>query len=128
MDTDLLKKLRRAPGMRALVINSPSGCLGDLGQPVHIAPDDCGPYDFVQLFTRDRAEFERLAPAVFQSVAFDGLFWFTYPKRTGQIASDISRDSIWELVRGTGLRPVTQIAVDETWSALRLRPESKVNK
>ena len=47
-------------------------------------------------------------------------------KKTGAIASDLSRDVVWKRMTGTGLRPVTQIAIDETWSALRFRPEEMV--
>ena len=36
--------------------------------------------------------------------------------------TDITRDRGWEPVTAGGLRPVTQIAIDETWSALRWRP------
>jgi hypothetical protein len=32
------------------------------------------------------------------------------------------------LMKGSGLRPVTQIAIDDTWSALRFRPEEMVKK
>ena len=46
--------------------------------------------------------------------------WIAYPKGG---KSDINRDSLWPIVRdATGMRPITQIALDETWSALRFRP------
>jgi hypothetical protein len=36
--------------------------------------------------------------------------------------SDINRDSLWPIVADRiGMRPITQIALDETWSALRFR-------
>jgi hypothetical protein len=33
-----------------------------------------------------------------------------------------------EELSDTGMRPVTQIAIDETWSALRFRPYEEVGK
>ncbi len=36
--------------------------------------------------------------------------------------TDLNRDSLWELLSGDGIRPVRQIAIDDTWSALRFRP------
>ena len=36
--------------------------------------------------------------------------------------ADINRDSLWPMVAVHGLRPITQVAIDETWSALRFRP------
>jgi len=36
--------------------------------------------------------------------------------------ADINRDSLWRLIAPYGLRPITQVAIDATWSALRFRP------
>ena len=47
------------------------------------------------------------------------VLWVFYPK--GNV-TDINRDSLWPLLAVHGLRPITQVAVDETWSALRFRP------
>ena len=40
--------------------------------------------------------------------------------------TDLSRQVVWDSLTGTGWEPVTQVAVDETWSALRIRPTEKV--
>ena len=47
------------------------------------------------------------------------VFWVLYPKGN---RADINRDSLWRLIAPHGLRPITQVAIDETWSALRFRP------
>lgn len=39
-----------------------------------------------------------------------------------------NRDKGWDTVKNLGLRPVSQIAIDETWSALRFRPVERVRK
>ena len=36
--------------------------------------------------------------------------------------TDINRDSLWPILGELGLRPVTQVAIDQVWSALRFRP------
>ncbi|HLH05653.1 MAG TPA: hypothetical protein VKW78_00300 [Terriglobales bacterium] len=36
--------------------------------------------------------------------------------------SDLSRDVVAEAMEGMGWRPVSLIAIDEVWSALRFRP------
>jgi hypothetical protein len=128
MTPDLLKKLRLTPGARALILNPPPGYLETLGVSAHTAPDGAGPYAFVQVFAKDSKEFFNLIPLAVKAIAFDGLFWLSSPKKTGKIASDLSRDIVWELMKvmDTGLRPVTQISIDETWSALRFRPTEKV--
>ena len=128
-ETNLLKKLRLAAGQKALVLNAPAGylqSLGELPSGVTLSTQAGGSFDFVQLFVKDRVELERLGPAAFQSVKYDGLLWVCYPKQTGKIKSDLNRDSLWKLMEPTGFSPVMQIAIDETWSALRFRPAEKV--
>jgi hypothetical protein len=51
----------------------------------------------------------------------DGLTWVAYPK-SGQLGTDLHRDSLAALLMASGIKPVCQIAVDEVWSALRFRP------
>jgi len=45
--------------------------------------------------------------------------WVLYPKAN---KADVNRDSLWQFIAPYGLRPITQVAVDDTWSALRFRP------
>lgn len=42
--------------------------------------------------------------------------------------TDVNRDIIWELVELAGLTPVMIILMDETWSALRIRPMELVKR
>ena len=56
----------------------------------------------------------------------DGILWISYPKLASTSAFDLSRQVVWDSLTGTGWEPVTQVAVDETWSALRIRPTEKV--
>jgi hypothetical protein len=52
-------------------------------------------------------------------LAAPAVLWFAYPKGG---RADINRDTLWPLVATHGLRPITQVAIDDTWSALRFRP------
>ena len=125
----LIKRLGLRPGMSALLLNPPPGyaeSLGELPDGVHFSRRPEGQYDFVQVFIKDSDEFARLTPDAQAAIRYDGMLWICYPKKTGAIASDLSRDVVWKRMTGTGLRPVTQIAIDETWSALRFRPEEMV--
>ena len=128
-EANIVKKLRLQAGHKALLLNAPGGyleALGELPAAVILATQPDGEFDFVQLFVKDRAELERYSPAAFQAVKYDGLLWLCYPKQTGKIKSDLNRDSLWKLMQPTGFSPVMQIAIDETWSALRFRPAEKI--
>ena len=83
--------------------------------------------DAVHLFVRDSAELDRTAPAALRAVKPDGLVWISYPKRSSGVDTDLTRDVGWETVKGAGLRPVRQVSVDDTWSALRFRPADQVS-
>jgi hypothetical protein len=46
--------------------------------------------------------------------------WIAYPKGG---RADINRDNLWPMVaEAAGMRPITQVSLDDTWSALRFRP------
>ena len=128
----LSKKLRIQPGQRLLLVNAPEGyieLLGPLPEGAELS-DSVGPdHDFVHLFVKDRRELEKLGPPAFDSVKYDGLLWISYPKGSSKVDTDLNRDSLWKLMtETTSLRPVTQVSVDATWSAIRFRPSELVGK
>jgi hypothetical protein len=127
--TPLSKKLRLQPGQKALVLNAPEGyerLLAPLPEGVKLVEKAEGAFDFVHLFVKDSADLERLGPVAIGAVRYDGLLWLSYPKRSSKVETDLSRDTGWDLLAQAGLRPVTQVAVDEVWSALRWRPVAEV--
>ncbi|RJQ51641.1 MAG: hypothetical protein C4521_12160 [Actinobacteria bacterium] len=84
--------------------------------------------DTVLAFVTSLAEATEMAPAAFGRVAGGGLVWIVYPKGTSKVRTDVNRDILWEALKPTGWRPVRQISLDETWSAIRFRPEAEVGK
>lgn len=122
MDASLAKKLRYKEG-RALVLNTPQGI--DLGIHSEDKPD--GTYEFVVLFVNNAAEVIEKVPQVIPHLVDDAVFWICYPKKVGKVKPDVNRDSLWQLVNErTPYRPVSNVAIDEAWSALRFRHEDKV--
>lgn len=131
MATPLSKKLRMHTVQRALILNAPQGyleSLEELPEGIEISEQAEGKSEFVHLFVKDSAEYKDLGQIAFEAVAYDGLLWISYPKKSAKIESDLSRDILWEMTKESGFRPVTQISIDATWSALRFRPEEVVGK
>ncbi len=131
MPTPLIKKLRIQPGQRVLILNPPEGyleLLGDLPEGVELSQVPEGAFGFVHLFVKDSAQLDELLPLARQAIEYDGLLWISYPKKSSKVPTDLSRDVLWELMMDTGLRPVTQIAIDAVWSALRFRPADAVGR
>ncbi len=127
----LARKLQIKPGQRLAVLNQPPGYL-DLITPL---PAGCelvdgpeGTLDHVQLFVRDSQELFRFWPTAQSLGKPDCVLWIAYPKKSAKTSTDITRDHGWEPVWTSGLRPVTQVSIDDTWSALRFRPTEKVGK
>ncbi len=57
-----------------------------------------------------------------------GYLWLLYPKTSGRIATDITRDRGWEPVHDAGFLPVAQVAVDGDWWALRFRRREEIRE
>ena len=129
--TPLTNKLRMQPGQRVLIMNAPPGYvdeLGDLPEGVELADEPEGTFDFVHLFVKNVAELEQLGPTAVGAVEHDGLLWISYPKRSSKVETDITRDVGWEVVTRAGLRAVTQVSINDVWSALRFRPVDRIGK
>jgi hypothetical protein len=113
-------KLQIKPGSRVSVLHEPGGVDLELSGDLS-AVDDPGAADAVIFFVTNRRELdERVRPFV-EAASRDALAWLAYPK-AGQLDTDLNRDSLWELLGTRGIRPVRQIAIDDTWTALRFRP------
>jgi len=128
-ETSLVKKLVIKPGYQLLIMNAPEGytdLLGELPEGVIIDAAAEKQYDWVQLFVKSKADLNAHAPAAIAAVKPGGLLWFAYPKKSSAIKTDINRDDGWEVVLNAGWDPVTQIAIDATWSALRFKPTGDI--
>ncbi len=121
----VLKKLKVIGKENVLIVNAPKeflDILTDFDFDTKINSEKNGRYDFIQIFASQLVELDSLLADVKTAGKFDCLFWACYPKMTGQIKSDLKRDRVGEALLKIGIRPVTQIEIDVTWSALRARP------
>ena len=128
---DIQKKISLLTGASALIINAPKEYL-ELVSKIRFdtqpGKTQQGQYDFVQVFGSKRSELEQLVDKYSASGKYDCLFWICYPKGGGKIKSDIKRNIVWGIAVHVGMQCVSQVAIDETWSALRCRPVAMVGK
>ncbi len=125
----IFKKLRLDSDKALLIVNAPSEYLALLeGSSFDNEPKGEGLYDFVQVFATEQATLEQFMKTVGKAGKFDCVFWACYPKGTGKIKSDIKRETVWTAFDLIELQAVSQVAIDETWSALRGRPTTMVGK
>ncbi len=71
------------------------------------------------VFGDDAASLRQILAAHQGQLARPSIFWVAYPKGN---RSDINRDTLWPILGEYGMRPISQVALDEVWSALRFRP------
>ncbi|MBN9331888.1 DUF3052 domain-containing protein [Devosia sp.] len=127
--TPLAQKLGLKDGFRALFIDLPIS-LADLttarafAESSHLTVEQLGDaqqgYNFIHLFTASRAVLEKLAQPLMGLIARDGMIWVSWPKKASKVPTDITEDTIREIVLPLGLVDVKVCAVDEVWSGLKL--------
>jgi len=74
--------------------------------------------DVALIFGDDAASVRKLLTKHAKELAKPGILWVAYPKGN---RADINRDTLWPILGEFGMRPNMQVAIDDTWSALRFR-------
>ena len=87
-----------------------------------------GIYDAVQLFVQSKEELEEFGPQAVALLKPEAMLWIAYPKKSSGIKTNLNRDNGWEILFALGYSGVRQIAIDETWSALRFRHKAERNE
>jgi hypothetical protein len=117
---DIVAKLQIKPGQRVAVLAAtaeiPAVTTDDANPPAA-----AGDADVMVAFVRARAELGTVALPAIEAARRDHLAWIAYPK-AGKLGTDLNRDTLAAALVGEGIQPVRQVAIDETWSALRFRP------
>ncbi|MFE0103444.1 hypothetical protein [Streptomyces sp. NPDC059009] len=124
-----MSKLQIKPGQSVAVLGRPDDVRLDFeaaANPASTDPSSADPAsaDVVLAFVTTSADLAGThAEAALAAARRDALAWVAYPKG-GQLGTDLNRDSLAAALIERGVRPVRQIAVDDTWSALRFRPSA----
>jgi hypothetical protein len=121
--TPLAKKLGIKPGHDLALLAAPEGfAIDDLPEGVtsHDALQGPGELDVIVTFHTERAELEALTPALLQAIPPDGSVWVAWPKKASKVPTDITEDTVREVLLPTGMVDNKVCAIDATWSGLRV--------
>jgi hypothetical protein len=124
-ENTLAHKMKLKPGHRAALVNAPEGYLKELGplpSGVEMAEKLEDEFDWVQIFVKNKAELDALAPQAIRALKPESLLWISFPKGASKIQTDLSRDQGWDVVQQADLKWVNLISINETWSAFSVRP------
>jgi CheY-like chemotaxis protein len=92
--------------------------LGALPGTARLKRDLRGGADVILLFTRTRAELRRRFPAAARALADRGKLWIAWPKKTSELAADLSQSEVRAHGLAHGFVDFKIAALDATWSGL----------
>jgi hypothetical protein len=124
----LAKKMKLKTGASAAVINTPENYLQELSPDNEISQSLNGKFDWIQIFVKNKAELDALAPKAAKALKPESMLWISFPKGTSKIQMDLTRDKGWEGVQKLDLKWVNLVSVNETWSAFAMRPYKEGEK
>jgi 1-acyl-sn-glycerol-3-phosphate acyltransferase len=113
-----MPQLRIEPNQRIQLINAPTGFDG-------LQSVASEPFDVALLFVASRSELERNAPAAVAALKNGAKLWVAYPKPGSGPVADLTRDHGWGALHAAGLVGATPVTVNESWNALRWRPNDE---
>jgi hypothetical protein len=127
-ESPLAKKMKLKTGASAAVINTPENYLQELSHDNEISQSLNGKFDWIQIFVKNKAELDSLAPKAAKALKPESILWISFPKGTSKIQADLTRDKGWEGVQSLDLKWINLVSVNETWSAFALRPYKEGEK
>jgi len=119
---DIKKKLLIKKGKKHLVLNAPGNYnvqINNLFDDFEFTADDG--LDWVLLFVRNLAELQKNIASVLALIDSETIFWIAYPKASGKVKTDLSRDAGWDDIFQKGYRTVSLISLDDDYSVMRFR-------
>jgi hypothetical protein len=95
--------------------------LGDLPDGVVLDQELNGMYDLIHAFFKQMSVLDTQIVELKSALVESGILWISYPKQSAKQDTNLNRDILRELLLKKGLKAVTQISIDDTWSALRFK-------
>lgn len=120
-ENPLIKKLRIKPGCKIAILNSPAGYLSSLSgslEAVVVDQELDGEYDLIHALFSHLSPLESQIEGLKSTLMENGILWISYPKQSAKQDTDLNRDILRKSLMNQGLEAVSQISIDDTWSAL----------
>jgi hypothetical protein len=118
--TPLYKKLGYKDGMRVHLVNAPDDYLAWV-QPlptVDFVSDP--PYDLAHIFVNQIALLDELAHQLRNEIVSNGMIWISWHKKASKLPTEITEDTIRDIVLPIGLVDIKVCSVTEIWSGLKV--------
>jgi hypothetical protein len=125
--TPLFKKLNYKLHPQIVCINHPDSFNAELEQMQQEATiitqiKKTKEIQFVLCFVTTPIQLQQTIDAIAPKLIGDAVVWMCYPKRSSNLYNaELHRDHSWHPLGHYNLEPVSSVAIDEDWSALRFR-------
>jgi Zn-dependent oligopeptidase len=129
---NIAKKLGYKTGMSAYVDGRPKNYRSLLALPgdLHVKwlTRPKSDIEFVHLFATSASLLKRKLESYRKNISPDGMIWVSWPKKSSEVRTDITEDTIRDVALPMGLVDIKVCAVDEVWSGLKLviRKEQRI--
>lgn len=120
----LAQKLYIRPGYTVALLNAPKG-MAELLEPlpaeVKIVTNTKSPVDLILQFAKSQAELEKAINNLVEAQSDETILWIAFPKIASKTATDLTRDKGWQALYDQGYKGISNVAIDNVWSALRFK-------
>lgn len=124
----ILKKLQFDHDREVLLLHCPEAVLPQFSglEPLHKVSQG---HQAVQvlMFAESKSALNSLLSVHLRKLSANCVFWVAYPKKSGSIQSDLSRETVREILSARDWEAVTSISIDEDWPAFRFRHRSQTH-
>ena len=117
--TPQARKLGLKPGLRVALVARPDGWHFDGAPELDIVDSDAAA-DVLISFVRATHELAERVEAHGRQIFPDGALWVAWPRRAAGHVSDVTDNTIREIVLPLGLVDVKVAAIDDDWSGLKV--------
>jgi hypothetical protein len=129
--TPLFQKLNLKDHRKIVVLNAPESFEKELRAltGVSIARSHAALQEiaFFLAFVTKQAQVDEAARAIAKKGLGDPVVWFAYPKQSSKrYTCEFNRDTGWTELGKAGFEPVRMVAIDEDWSAMRVRRVERI--
>jgi len=118
----LIDKLGIRPGMTVYFHCAPATYLTEVGQlpdEVFTAKKLNRPADFMHMFYKHRADLEEDTVLFQQYLEANGMLWVSWPKKASKVETDVTENTLREVLLPLNLVDIKVAAIDDTWSGLK---------
>jgi len=129
MVNPLFKKLNIKPGNTLFLDQAPENApviLGEIPASIQLVYAAEKGFDAVLLFAKTADEMLSRLTAISKHLKPATLIWVAYPKKNSGIETDLSMMGPWNEIKTLNLRPCASVAINETWTGIRLKPADQV--